>query len=322
MGVLETSIGQKGHMERYQFPSIFRGLLNIRRMNSGSTATSWTLRAFQLLLLVSFSTLSAALKQQDFKTCSQSGFCTRQRAYADLLSQTHLPAPYSVIPGSIELSSKQSIHALIQSPLHIHPLTLTVEIVHDGIVHVMVDESGAIGASDGKIKRYQVQEVLVDSNASSKVQPTLTDHGNNHKIIEFANEHGSKSNRVVIQIIPFAMDVYLGEERVMSVNRKGWLNVERQQDVEGGTASSETTESAHPPSSQPNLLDYFESQVALPLELKERLTSGLRAEVFGTHIDSKPFGPMSFGLDVTFVDSQHVYGIPEHATRFLLNSTR
>lgn len=45
-------------------------------------------------------------------------------------------------------------------------------------------------------------------------------------------------------------------------------------------------------------------------------------ESFGSHTDSKPHGPMAVAVDVTFVDAQHVFGIPEHAHAFNLPSTR
>lgn len=45
-------------------------------------------------------------------------------------------------------------------------------------------------------------------------------------------------------------------------------------------------------------------------------------ETFGTHADSKPYGPASVGLDIAFPQCQHVYGIPEHASDFSLKTTR
>ena len=44
-------------------------------------------------------------------------------------------------------------------------------------------------------------------------------------------------------------------------------------------------------------------------------------EMFGGSTDSKPNGAMSVGVDVTFPNAKHVYGIPEHATQMSLKST-
>ena len=44
-------------------------------------------------------------------------------------------------------------------------------------------------------------------------------------------------------------------------------------------------------------------------------------ESFGTHHDSKPHGPTSVGVDVSFPGASHVYGIPEHASAHALQAT-
>ena len=45
-------------------------------------------------------------------------------------------------------------------------------------------------------------------------------------------------------------------------------------------------------------------------------------ESFGGHPDSKPRGPQSVSLDITFVGAKHVFGVPEHAASFSLKDTR
>lgn len=45
-------------------------------------------------------------------------------------------------------------------------------------------------------------------------------------------------------------------------------------------------------------------------------------ESFKTHKDTRPNGPNSVGLDISFPGVNHVYGIPEHATTLSLKTTR
>lgn len=45
-------------------------------------------------------------------------------------------------------------------------------------------------------------------------------------------------------------------------------------------------------------------------------------EQFRSHTDSRPHGPQSISLDVSFHGAKHVYGIPEHATGLALKPTR
>lgn len=48
---------------------------------------------------------------------------------------------------------------------------------------------------------------------------------------------------------------------------------------------------------------------------------GLWEENFDGHSDTKPYGPMSVGMDISFPNSKHLYGIPEHASSTILQST-
>jgi alpha 1,3-glucosidase len=53
----------------------------------------------------------------------------------------------------------------------------------------------------------------------------------------------------------------------------------------------------------------------------DRDEDGMWGEDFGPHHDSKPYGPMSVGLDVAFPSSKHLFGLPEHAASSLLETT-
>jgi mannosyl-oligosaccharide alpha-1,3-glucosidase len=53
----------------------------------------------------------------------------------------------------------------------------------------------------------------------------------------------------------------------------------------------------------------------------ENAEPGMWEESFGTHHDTKPHGPTSIGIDVTFPAATHVYGIPEHASTHALRAT-
>ena len=44
-------------------------------------------------------------------------------------------------------------------------------------------------------------------------------------------------------------------------------------------------------------------------------------ETFSSHSDTKPKGPSSIALDFSFPGSEHVYGLPEHASTLALKNT-
>ena len=50
-------------------------------------------------------------------------------------------------------------------------------------------------------------------------------------------------------------------------------------------------------------------------------TKEMFEEKFGDHTDSKPHGPMSVGLELTFPSSNHLFGLPEHASSTQLKTT-
>lgn len=57
-------------------------------------------------------------------------------------------------------------------------------------------------------------------------------------------------------------------------------------------------------------------------DVVENEEPGLWEETFKSHVDSKPYGPTSVGVDISFPGAKHVYGIPEHADSFALKSTK
>jgi len=68
------------------------------------------------------------------------------------------------------------------------------------------------------------------------------------------------------------------------------------------------------------LLDPPEVTV-LPTEGFQIDTDGMWQEKFGDHEDSKPYGPTSIGADITFPSSNHLFGLPEHASSMQLRDT-
>jgi len=51
-------------------------------------------------------------------------------------------------------------------------------------------------------------------------------------------------------------------------------------------------------------------------------TKDMWEEKFGSHVDSKPHGPMSVGMELTFPSSKHLFGLPEHASSTQLKTTK
>lgn len=55
--------------------------------------------------------------------------------------------------------------------------------------------------------------------------------------------------------------------------------------------------------------------------LKDGDPEGWWEETFKSHHDSKPAGPEAISMDISFLGSKHLYGLPEHATDLSLKPT-
>jgi alpha 1,3-glucosidase len=127
-------------------------------------------------------------------------------------------------------------------------------------------------------------------------------------------------NSAVLTLSPFTLDVYCEHSLIASINKKGWLNFEHLRRKPESDSRNEQPQSDDILVENEGDNSYVEMD---ELErLKQKLSEGAWEETFHEHTDRKPRGPSSVGLDVTFVGSQHVYGIPEHASNLSLKTTR
>jgi len=91
---------------------------------------------------------------------------------------------------------------------------------------------------------------------------------------------------VAVTFSTFRVDFFVGDDLAVTLNSRGLLNFEHTR------------------------------------EKGENEEEGLWEETWKTHADSKPNGPQSIGIDVSFPGVEHVYGIPEHASTLSLKQTK
>ena len=103
----------------------------------------------------------------------------------------------------------------------------------------------------------------------------------------FTITFGSKG-KAVVSASPFRVDVYVEDKLKIVANQRQLMRFEKSREKSEGEKSEE----------------------------------GEWEESFGSHSDSKPYGPMSVGMDISFVDFDHLYGLPEHADSFSLRNTK
>ncbi|KAI8928814.1 glycosyl hydrolases family 31-domain-containing protein [Entophlyctis helioformis] len=283
----------------------------------------------------------AMVKQHDFKTCAQSGFCTRQRAYADLVDRAATEnTTYSFVPSSLvldEAAGRISAQLMGLEPTDV--FTVNFHFLKNGVVRLLVDER------DPLFPRY-----------SGAATFGLNSAGDGLASISFAKDAVSKDevrvrfgpngaagsplpNVLTIRPNPFRFELAVNNVPAITFNERGYMLFEphrKRDDINavprfakkmtapvpepaaGDDPSSDAASNAAP--ADPNAgLD------AATIELnniKDRFASNMWEEDFGGKQDSKPRGPASIGVDISFPGSSNVYGLPEHASGFSLKTTR
>ncbi|KAI2793897.1 Glucosidase 2 subunit alpha [Penicillium oxalicum] len=244
-----------------------------------------------------------AVKHENFKTCEQSGFCKRNRAYADKASAagSSWSSPYELDPATIHFEDGTLSGVLVKSVSDTEKvqLPLALAFLQSGAARLTVDEEkrmkGDIEIRHGsKInkKRYDETEkwVIVGGLDSSKTA-TLDAQAETGftKIVYGPND----SFEAIIRHSPFEVEFLRDGQPQIQLNKQGYFNVEhwrpKLDDKERESGEDEST--------------WWE-------------------ESFGSNTDSKPRGPESVGLDIVFPGFNHVYGIPEHADSLSLRETR
>lgn len=125
--------------------------------------------------------------------------------------------------------------------------------------------------------------------------------------------------KAIIRHKPFSIDFERDGERHVKLNGNGWMNYEHWRPKiekvrkEDKNKTEETGEGQQTEDS------------ANQVEEEEEETedeSTWWEESFGGNTDSKPKGPESVGMDITFPSYAHVYGIPGHTGPLSLKETR
>lgn len=262
-----------------------------RRYVKGSEVSlNWTmpLRSWALacLAILSLFLLSEAVKKEDFKTCSQSAFCRRNRALADSASEhSNWQSPYTLVKDSIRFSNN-FLTADVKNTATNNVLIMELQVLADNTVRVRMDEKSPLR------QRYQdhAQFTLVDD--AKPVKPFKSGKNTDGVVKITLDESGSR--KVVVTPSPLRIDFLINESPVVTLNDRGFFNFEHLRSKE---------------SHKPKMITQ-KNDDGSETEVEAEEEKDLWEESFRTWTDSKPNGPESIGMDISFHDFGHVYGIP------------
>lgn len=230
--------------------------------------------ALLLVVLVAYTQLASSVDRNNFKKCSESGFCKRQRDHKP--KEPEYEAKFDTLKvenghlSAVCLNTKNSIQ-----------FSLDLYLLKDSRFRFRFNEMNPIKP------RFEVKDVIIDSLEQERLE--IVNRDDSHIELKSA-----QNNRVTVYARPLRVDFFIGDYLVTSLNSKNLLKFEHLRSKPEPAAEGEQSEPEEP--------DMWE-------------------EKYKSHSDSKPNGPESIGLDITFNDFEHVFGIPQHADAFALRST-
>ncbi|KAJ7935332.1 glycoside hydrolase family 31 protein [Mycena leptocephala] len=272
----------------------------------------WTLLGVLSLLITVPDAL--AVKSHDFKTCSQAGFCRRGRALSAraVEAKSAWKSPYSVDVPSIAITPNKAVFtANVKSSLYPDiKFGLELRVHDDGVVRVRMDEV------NGLRKRYDEAASWALISEPTVSQDITWTAGKKDIRAKYGN------NEVVVVFTPLKISLLRGGKEQIVLNGQGLLHMEhfRTKKVE----ETKTEEAA--PEAEEGVEDA--AQVVVKAEevnprawFEGDTEDDWWDERFSTWTDTKPKGPESLSLDISFPSHGTIYGIPQHATKLALPTT-
>jgi alpha 1,3-glucosidase len=261
-----------------------------------------------------------SVKHENFKTCDQSGFCKRNRQFADdVTASRSWASPYALDPTSLAFKDGQ-LSAVVLKTLKDGEtkvqLPLTVTFLDSGVARVTLDEAlrqkGNIDLRhDSKARKERYNEAgkwaLVGGLKpfSSAALAEADEQGYTKVFYGKGSKH-----QAIIRHAPFGIEFQRDGETQVKFNERGFLNLEHWR------AKVEKPKDEKKEGDEEN-----NEEKKVEEEVGEDESTWWE-ETFGGNTDTKPRGPEAISLDISFPGYEHVFGIPEHATRLSLKTTR
>jgi len=297
---------------------------------------------FACVLITLLITPSMCVKKEDFKRCDQSGFCTRQRAYADLVDKTntHNASPYKIVPNSIEFNKKEGIISakVLKTASNTLPESIPMEyyfnlqlyLLKNGSVRMKFQE-----AEDTIKARFDVSPLALENNTPEPAKKIDSVKNNDSNITTYTFGEDNDMTTINITSDPLKIEILKDGEIVLGFNQYGYLNYEehrlkeeesspeeeKKEETNDSEATTETTTEDNTEAA--NQINEEEKQRQKEInKLIEDTKKDMWSETFKGNTDTKPYGPESIGFDITFPGFKNVYGIPQHTSPLSLKTTR
>ena len=255
------------------------------------------------------------VKHANFKTCDQSGFCKRNRAYADSVAaqSSSWTSPYNIDAQTLIVKDGVLMAKILKTVESSEPvqLPLAITFLKSGTVRVTIDEAKRQSneielrhGSQARKERYNEASKWAIVGDLTGAEVRVASRDKEGTTIQYGP---GMQYQAIIRNSPFSVEFVRDEQIHVKLNGQGLMNMEhwrpKVEKVKKEVEEGETEEPEQVPDDTVDESTWWE-------------------ESFGGNTDSKPKGPESVGIDITFPGYEHVFGIPEHTGPLSLKETR
>ena len=221
------------------------------------------------------------------------------------------PSPYHIDPKSLSVSKGELVANVVKTAPteEVFHFPLCITFLESGVARITLDEhkrqNGLIELRHGskaRKERYNEAAAWALTRAGLKANENINVATGTQGYTTITYGPGGRYE-AIIRHDPFGIEFRKDGQKQVKLNDRGFLNMEHWR------AKLEKPQ-----------VDAEDAQV--PLTGLEEDESTWWDETFNGNTDSKPRGPESMAMDVTFFGYEHVYGLAEHASPLSLKQTR
>eukprot|EP00613_Pedinella_sp_CCMP2098_P070138 CAMPEP_0171921638 /NCGR_PEP_ID=MMETSP0993-20121228/20470_1 /TAXON_ID=483369 /ORGANISM="non described non described, Strain CCMP2098" /LENGTH=937 /DNA_ID=CAMNT_0012559095 /DNA_START=98 /DNA_END=2911 /DNA_ORIENTATION=+ len=259
-----------------------------------------------------------AVDRSKFRTCKDTGFCRRHRATAP-------PPKFKVLKNSITSLGLEGLTGILQGELlDSPPLKLSVKFYESGVARLQIREANPA------TPRWEASDIVLEDQLNPVSHEIFKDE--NAARVKYADGH-----ELVINFDPFSATLFANGTATVTANGQNQFYFEYHRSRQGTPALAAPTGGDEDKHKGKKIVGYWEDGLAIyedgsreekdeaelapPADHLDAEGDGFWEESFGGHQDSKPYGPSSVGMDISFPGSSHIYGLPEHASSMTLKTT-
>jgi len=218
----------------------------------------------------------SAVKPEDFRTCAQTSFCRRNRAYADKAISSSFISPYIVIKDTINIKDGIISGDLINVENKVS-FIFEIHLLINNVVRIRINEKYPSKPRYDRVKDWSL--IQEPSNTLEYTEKPATGKDD----VTSLSFGVDRNYKVIIHHTPFQVELLVNDVQVITFNNRGFFNFEHLRKKDDPVDQPEEFVI------QPDI-NAEEAGIQTNEKKEEKQEEGLWEETFNGKLDSKPNG--------------------------------